>query len=181
MIVFGKLIIPLESLNDYYYNYLSKEGKDKIDLQTIIYLAYYSMNDFCAQFFGLIALFTGCAVVNLLTKIINWLIVKIQTKYRNQNRRCVEKYFKYINRYLKLTFSKSRLIIILISLIFVLVQSGLMINDFKFKSTHPNKTTSLTYFSDPFSIVVCFPIKFWIKNRKVFNLKNLKNLKNFKF
>ena len=106
---------------DYYDDYLSKEGKDKIDLQTIIYLAYYSMNDFYAQLFGLIALFTGCTVVNLLTKIINWLIGKIPTKYRNQNCRYVEKYLKYINRYLKITFSKSRLIIILISLIFVLV------------------------------------------------------------
>ena len=142
-----------------YFNYLSKEEKDKIDLQTIIYLAYYSMNDFYAQLFGLIALFTGFTVVNLLTKIINWLIEKTQTKYRNQNCRCVEKYLKYINRYLKLIFSKIRLIIILISLIFVLVQSGLMINDFRFKSRHPNKTTSLTYSSDPFSIVVCFPIE----------------------
>ena len=142
----------------YYDNYLSKEGKDKIDLQTIIYLAYYSMNDFYAQLFGLIALFTGCTVLNLLTKIINWLIEKIQNKYRNQNCRYVEKYLKCINRYLKLTSSKTRLIIILISLIFMLVQSGLMINDYRFKSTHPNKTTSLTYSSDPFSIVVCFPI-----------------------
>ena len=167
----------------YYDDYLSKEGKDKIDLQTIIYLAYYSMNDFYAQLFGLITLFTGCTVVNLLTKIINWLIVKIQTKYVNQNRRCVEKYLKYINRYLKLTFSKSRLIIILISLIFVLVQSGIMINDYRFKSANPNKTTSLTYSSDPFSIVVCFPIKVMIRNadRKVLNFKNFKILKSNNF
>ena len=167
--------------NNYYNNYLSKEGKDKIDLQTIIYLAYYSMNDFYAQLFGLIALFTGCTVVNLLTKIINWLNVKIQTKYGNQNRSYVEKYLKYIHRYLKLTFSKSRLIIILISLIFVLVQSGLMMNDFRFKSTHPNKTTSLTYSSDPFSIVVCFPIEVWIAYRKASNLQNIKILKSNNF
>ena len=166
----------------YYDDYLSKEGKDKIDLQTIIYLAYYSMNDFYAQLFGLIALFTGCTVVNLLTKIINWLIEKIQNKYRNQNCRYVEKYLKYINRYIKLTFSKSRLIIILISLIFVLVQSGLMINDFRFKSTHPNKTNSLTYSSDPFSIVVCFPIELvWIASRKESNFKNFEILESNNF
>ena len=160
----------------YYDNYLSKEGKDKIDLQTIIYLAYYSINDFYAQLFGLIALFTGCTVVSLLTKIINWLIKKIQTKYRNQNCR-------YVEKYLKLIFSKIRLIIILISLIFVLVQSGLMINDYRFKSTHPNKTTSLTYSSGQFSIVVCFPIEVWIRNadRKVLNLKNFKFLNSNNF
>ena len=160
--------------NSYYDGYLSKEGKDKIDLQTIIYLAYYSMNDFYAQLFGLIALFTGCTVVNLLTKIINWLIEKIQNKYRNQN--C-----KYVKKYLKLIFSKIRLIIILISLIFVLVQSGLMINDFRFKSRHPNKTTSLTYSSDPFSVVVCFPIEVWIKSRRVINFENFKILNSNNF
>ena len=165
--------------SNYYGLYLSKEGKDKIDLQTIIYLAHYSINDFYAQLFGLIALFTGCTVVNLLTKIINWLIEKTQNKYRNRYCRYVEKYLKYINRYLKLIFSKIRLIIILISLIFMLVQSGLMINDFRFKSTHPNKTTSLTYSSDPFSIVACFPIEVRIRNadRKVLNYLNFEILK----
>ena len=174
---YNTILIP-----PYYYDfYLSKQGKDKIDLQTIIYLAYYSMNDFYAQLFGLIALFTGCTVVNLLTKIINWLIEKIQSKYRNQNRRCVEKYLKYINRYLKLIFSKIRLIIILISLIFVLVQSGLMINDYRFKSANPNKTTSLTYSSDPFSVVVCFPIEESDKNDNILDIQDSKILKSNNF
>ena len=132
----------------YYDGYLSKEGKDKIDLKTIIYLAYYSMNDFYAQLFGLIALFTDATAVNLLIKIINWLIKKIKNKY-----------LKFIlNKHLKFIFSKIRLIIISFILIFVLIQNGLMINDFRFKSTYPNKTTSLTYSSDSFSIVVCFPL-----------------------
>ena len=150
-------IIAIEK--DYYDDYLSVEGKDKIDLQTIIYLAYYSMNDFYAQLFGLIALFTNATAVNLLIKIINWLIKKIKNKY-----------LKFIlNKHLKFIFLKIRLIIISFSLIFVLIQSGLMINDFRFKSTYPNKTTSLTYPSDPFSIVVCFPFEARISDRKVSN------------
>ena len=58
-----------------------------------------------------------------------------------------------------------------------------MINDFRFKSTHPNKTTSLTYSSDPFSILVCFPIEAWIRNadRKVLELQNLKTLNSNNF
>ena len=56
-----------------YNDYLLQEGKDKVDLQTNIYLAYYSMNDFYTQLFGLISLLTGATAVGLLTKIINLL------------------------------------------------------------------------------------------------------------
>ena len=142
------------------------------------------MNNFYAQLFGLIALFTDAAIVNLLTKIINWLIrkiTKIKNKYQNQYRRYIAKYIKYLNKYfkyakkyLKLIFSKIRLIVVSFGIIFVLFQSVLMINDFRFKSMYPNKTTSLTYSSKPFSILICFPIV--DQNNKIFKSRNFSKI-----
>ena len=168
------------SESDYYID-LTKGEKDKIDLQTIIYLAYYSINDFYAQLFGLIALFTDATIVDLLTKIINWLIEKIQNKYRIKYGRYKGKYLKYINKLHKLIYSKIRLIIISFSLIFVLVQSGIMINDFRSKSTYPNKTTSLTYSSEPFSIVLCFFNEEYDENDNILDIQDSEIVKSNNF
>ena len=141
----------------YYDEYLLKENKAKIDLQTNIYLAYYMMNDFYAQLFGLIALFTNATMVDLSTKIINWLAKKII--YQRKHRRYVVKYLRFIlKKNFKFILSKITLITILISLVFVLIQSGFMISDYRFNSKYPNKTSSLTYSSEPFSTVICFAI-----------------------
>ena len=169
--------------NDYYNNYLLKEGKDKVDLQTNIYLAYYSMNDFYAQLFGLISLLTGATAVGLLTKIINLLIsnqyfkiviVDLLTKIINwliKKVKCLTHLYKYL-KYLK--YLKTKSISVFICLIFVLVQSTLVVNDYRLKSAYPNKTSALTISSEPFSIVVCFPI--YKANDKILKTKNLAHI-----
>ena len=165
--------------HDYYNKYLIKEGRYKVDLQTNIYLAFYSVNDFYAQLFGLISLLTGATSVGLLTKIINLsinrtIIVDFLSKIINwpiKKVKCLTLLYKYL-KYLK--YLKANLVIVFICLILVLVQSALVVNDYKLKSAYPNKTSALTLSSEQFSIVVCFPI--YEANDKILKTKNLSHI-----
>ena len=178
--------------SSYYYNdYLLKNGKDKVDLQTNIYLSYYSMDDFYTQLFGLISLLTGATAVGLLTKIINSLInsqyfktiiVDLSTKIINlliKKIKCLTRLYKYL-KYQK--YLKTKLVIVFICLIFVLVQSALVVSDYRFKSAYPNKTSALTFSYDPFSIVVCIPIyKANAKKQKNKNLAHIEKVTESRF
>ena len=77
---------------------------------------------------------------------------------------------------LKLIFLKTKLVIVFICLILVLVQSALVVNDYRLKSAYPNKTSALTFSSEPFSIVVCFPI--YEENDIILNNENLAHIEN---
>ena len=78
-------------------------------------------------------------------------------------------------------FPKFKILLILISIIFVLFQSFLMLRDYHFKSNYPNKTGVLkfTLEYEPFSIVICFPIETIMgtgnETLKNHNLKSLKS------
>ena len=142
-------VVTAVKIDEYYYNeFLKKEGKDKVDLSSNIYSAYYSTEDYYLQLFGLLTLFTGTSVVRLFPAMLS-LSVKTFRKHNS-------KYYKFF-RIFRLTYPKIKFAITFLSFIFVLNQCLSMVTEFEFKLNYPNKTSSSMFISDPFSLVVCFP------------------------
>ena len=149
---FWEVVITLKIDDVYYRNHLQKEGKDKIDLQLNTYAAFYSMDDFYLQLFGLLALFTGTSVLRLLHALLSQALPvvtrKIEPLLRNE----------MLLRNFRLTLRNLKHAPTLLCFILVLVQGLAKVNEFRFHSSHPNRTSSLNFSSEPFSVVICFPL-----------------------
>ena len=155
---FWEVMISLKIDYFYYLDFLQEEGKEKVDLQLNTYVAFYSMDDFYLQLFGLLTLFTGTCVLKLLHPLLSLALRatarKIESLLRNEK---LLRIFRFAVRNLKY-------VPILLCLVFLLVQSLAMVNEFRFHSSHPNRTSSLNFSSEPFSIVICIPILLYEKN-----------------
>ena len=159
----------------YYRNYLKKDGKlEKVDLTTSIYSAYYSTDDYYLQLFGLLTLFTGTSVVRLLPALLS---LSVKT-FRRHN----FNYYRFF-RIFRLFYPKIKFTITFVSFIFVLNQCLAMFSEFEFKSNYPNKTSSSTFITDPFSLIVCIPIRYIIQSfgKDSKNFKESLYLKNHDF
>lgn len=130
---------------------LLKEGKDKVSLVTNTYLAYYSTDDYYLQLFGLLTLFAGTSIVRLIPALLSFSV----KKFKNHNL----VYYKFL-RIFRLSYPKVKFTITFISFIFILNEGLSMVNEFKCKSNHPNKTSVSIFVSEPFSLVACIPIIF---------------------
>lgn len=131
----------------YFKKYLEHKGVNKIDLKTNIYKAYYSLQDFYPQLFGLLSLFTGASVISILQKLFDKTI-KAARKFN----------------YLKFILSRLKIVIIVIVVSINLYISYLFIEDYNLKLNYPNRTLSLTYSSKPFSLIFCIPLEILIYN-----------------
>ena len=133
---FWEVVITLKIDHDYYRDCLQKEGKQKIDLQLNTYAAFYSMDDFHLQLFGLLALFTGTSVLRLLHALLSVVLPltvrKIEPLFRNEK----------LLRIFRLVLKNLKHAPTLLCLVFVLVQGLTMINEFRFHSSYPNRTSS---------------------------------------
>ena len=142
---FWEVVISLK--NDEIFRLNSKEGKDNINLQLNTYAAFYSMDDFYLQLFGLLSLFTGTSVLGLLHILLLLASQKIKPLLKS----------KKLLRIFRLTLRNLKKVLTLLCFVLVLVQSLTMVNEFRFHSSHPNRTSSLNFSSEPFSVVICFP------------------------
>ena len=148
---FWEVVISMKIDYDYYVDYLQKEeGKEKVDLQLNTYAAFYSMNDFYLQLFGLLTLFTGTSVLRLLHSILSLVLSvatrKIEPLLRNEK----------LLRIFRLILSNLKHVPTLLCFVLFLVQGLAMVNEFRFHSNYPNRTSSLNFSSEPFSVVICF-------------------------
>ena len=147
---FWEVVITLKIDYRYYKDYLQQEGKEKIGLQLNTYVAFYSMDDFYLQLFSLLTLFTGTSVLTLLHALLSIVMPvtarKIEPLLRNEK---LLRIFRLVLRNLKHTPT-------LLCFVLVLVQGLVMVNEFRFHSSHPNRTSSLNVSSEPFSVVICF-------------------------
>ena len=168
---FWEIIITSKIDNFYYNNHLRKEGKDKVSLKLNTYVAFYSMNDFYLQFFSLLALFTGTTALSLLNALFSRTFEKLEAYLKNQK----------LLRLLRLAHPNLRHVLTLLGFVLVLIQGLNMLNEFKFNSAHPNKTTTLNFSSEPFSIVLCFPIENAERDRDIKENRNSVILNNFSF
>ena len=150
---FWEVMITLKIDDDYYRDFLQKEGIGKIDLKLNTYAAFYSMRDFYLQLFGLLALFTGTSVLRLLhaflSRALPLVAQRIEPHLKNEK----------ILKIFRLAHPNLKHVLTLLSLVFVLVQGLAMISEFQFHSNHPNRTSTLNFSAEPFSVVACFPIK----------------------
>ena len=140
-------IFEIMQIKEYYYeNILLKEKFDKIDFYTRIYRAYYSTNDFWLQWFGLIALFSNTSVFYLLP----FLIILLAKKLKILN-----------HKYFVLIFPKFKIFLVIFSLIFILMQSLLMVKEYDSKSKYPNRTgnANFQFESQPILLTICYPIE----------------------
>lgn len=130
----------------YYEQIYSKEVKEKFDIKTAIYLAYYSTTDWWLQFFGLLTLFTNTSFVSLVSYSVHSTAKQLR----------IDQHI-----YFRLIFSKFKIYLVAFSLLFVLLQANSMIREHKFKANYPNKTSILKFTSEfePFSMVICFPVE----------------------
>ena len=146
---FWEVVINLKIDYRYYRDYLQEEGKDKVDLQLNTYTAFYSMDDFCLQLFGLLALFTGTSVLRLLHALLSLALPvatrKIEPLLKNEK----------LLRIFRLVLPNLKHALTLLCLVLVLVQGLAMVNEFRFQSSHPNRTSTLNVSSEPFSVVIC--------------------------
>ena len=148
---FWEVVITLKIYHFYYLNYLIKEGIEKVILHLNTYVAFYSMDDFYLQLFGLLVLFTGTSVLKLLHALLSLVLPvasrKIEPLLRNEK----------LLRIFRLVLSNLKHVLTLLCLVLVLVQGLAMVNEFRFHSSHPNRTSILKFSSKPFSVVICFP------------------------
>ena len=149
---FWEVVITLKIDYDYYLDYLQKEGNDKVDLHLNTYNAFYSMEDFCLQLFGLLTLFTGTSVLRLgqaiVSRTLRVIARKIEPLLKNEK----------LLRIFRLIISNLKHVPFLLSLVLVLVQGLAMVKEFHFLSSYPNRTGTLNFSSEPFSVVTCFPL-----------------------
>ena len=167
---FWEVVITLKIDRLYYEKYLLKEGKDKVNLQLNTYAAFYSMDDFYLQLFGLLALFTGTSVLRLLHAVLAWATKRIEPLLKNEK----------LLRTSRLVHQKLKAALTLLSFVLVLTQGLAMVNEFRFHSSYPNRTSSLNFSSEPFSVVICFPILVYEdgktnEGKKFFLLRNLRD------
>ena len=148
---FWEVVITLKIDYEYYRNHLQQEGKQKVDLQLNTYVAFYSMDDFYLQLFGLLVLFTGTSVLRLLHALLSLIlpmaIRKIEPLLKNEK----------LLRIFRLVLPKLKHVLTLLSIVLVLVQGLAIVNEFRFHSGYPNRTSTLNVSSEPFSVVICFP------------------------
>ena len=152
-------IFEIMQIKEYYYkNILLKEKFDKIDFYTKIYKAFYSTDDFWLQWFGLIALFLNTSVFYLLP----FLVILLAKKLKILN-----------HKYFILIFPKFKIFLVILILIFIIIQSLLMVKEYDSKSKYPNKTGNLNFQfeSQPILLTICYPIENWTLNES----KILKN------
>ena len=127
----------------HYERFRKKHGKPKIELTQVLYRGHYSMEDYSLQLFGLFTLFSGTSVLAALVRLSDALTKRIHTT----------------NKYLKFVISKNKFVLVLVTSAYILIQSAVMLTDYRFRSNYPNKTSILNFTSDPFSLVVCFPVE----------------------
>ena len=148
---FWEVMITQKIKRLYYKNYLEKENQKKVDLQLNTYAAFYSMNDFHLQLFGLLALFTGTSVFKPLHALLSLALPvaarKIEPLLKN------EKLLKIF----RLALPNLKHILTLLCFAFILTQGLAMINEFSLHPSHPNRISAVTFSSEPFSVVICFP------------------------
>ena len=168
---FWEEVITLKIDHDYYRAYLQNEGKDKVDLQLNTYVAFYSMDDFCLQLFGLLALFTGTSILGLLHALLSLTNKKLTAHFKNER----------LLRILRSAYPKLKFALTLLSFGFVLSQSLVMISEFRFHSSHPNRTSTLNFSSEPFSVVFCFCIENSEGDGKIEAGRNSAILRNLSF
>lgn len=155
----------------YYEEFLLQEGKEKVCLLSNIYSAYYSTDDYYLQLFGLLGLFTGTSIVRLLPALLLLLVKKLKRHHSS--------YYKFF-RIFRLIYPKIRFTICFLSFVFVLNQSLLMVKEFEFNSEFPNKTSSISFINDSFSLVVCFPIAHaFYKDGEISKKRNSRLLKKY--
>lgn len=124
--------------------------QEKVALFTKTRSAFYSTDDYYLQLFGLLTLFTGTSIVKLLPSLMSLSVKNFKRHHF--------KYYKFL-RFFRLIHPKIRFTITFIGFIFVLNQGLSMVNEFNIKSNYPNMTSSSNFISEPFSLVVCFPIE----------------------
>ena len=172
---FWEVVITLKIDRDYYEDYLQEEGKDKLNLQQNTYVAFYSMDDFYLQLFGLLTLFTGTSILRLLHALLSMVVPvasrKIEPLLRNEK----------LLRIFRLVLPNLKHFLTLLGLVLVLVQGLAMVNEFRFHSSHPNRTTTLNVSSEPFSVVICFPIENYLEDEEIEEGSNSEILRNFSF
>ena len=146
---FWEVVINLKIDYRYYWDYLQEEGTEKADLQLNTYVAFYSMDDFYLQLFGLLTLFTGTSVLRLLHALLSLALPvatrKIEPLLKNEK----------ILRIFRLALANLKHVLTLLCLVLVLVQGLPMINEFRFNSSYPNRTSTFNVSSEPFSVVIC--------------------------
>ena len=149
---FREVVITLKIDFYYYLNFLQEEEKGKVRLQQNTYAAFYSMDDFYLQLFGLLTLFTGTSVLRLLQALLSLTLQmasqKIEPLLKNEK----------LLRIFRLVFRNLKHAPTLLCLALVFIQGLVMVNEFRFHSSHPNRTSSLNFSSEPFSLIICFPI-----------------------
>ena len=179
---FWEVVITLKIDEDYYQDLPQDKKRKKVDLKLNTYIAFYSMNDFYLQLFSLIALFTGNSVLRLLHAIHSLAAKKIQRIKKSKKLKSLKKYCKNkkILKVFRLVCPNFKHVLTLLSLVIVLVRGLIMINEFRFHSSHPNRTSTLNFSSEPFSVVVCFPIENFIDG-EIIKGRNSEILRNFSF
>ena len=145
---FWEVVNALKIDYSYYTHYLRREGKGQVDLQVNTYAAFYSMNDFHLQLFGLLALFTGTSALRLLQALLSLMARKIEPLLKNEK----------LLQIFRLAIPNLKNVPILLCFVLVLIQGLAMVNEFRFHSSYPNRTSTLNFSSEPFSIVMCLPI-----------------------
>ena len=142
---FWEVVISLKN-DEIFHSQKDESGNVNLELNT--YAAFYSMDDFYLQLFGLLALFTGTSVLRLLHVLLLLASRKIEPLLKNEK----------LLRIFRLVLQKLKHLLTLLCLVLVLMQGLATVNQFRFDSSYPNRTNSLNFSSEPFSVVICFPL-----------------------
>lgn len=149
----------------YYEKFLNDSKTEHIKMDTTIYQAFYSMNDFefAVQLFGLITLFTSTSLVGTLPTFLKRLLKRLLRKV------CPKPVTYNCNRYYKLIAPKISVAIILFGIAFLAEQSTRMLREFHFQTAYPNRTSVMNFSSElrPVDLILCFPIELIIHNDSV--------------
>ena len=139
-----------------------KNGRMEINIKTEIFRAYYSSTQFWSQFFGLLTLFTSTSVTDTVPHLMSLAAKKLKTSHQ-----------AYFVRFLP----KIKLSLVIFSSIFILAQSILMITDYRFEKSFPNKTIIWNFSSEPFSVIICLPVEtLFYGDKKIEKDRNLRIL-----
>lgn len=147
---FWEVIVVVKIDSDYYYSFLQNEGKEKVDLRTEVYSVYYPNDGYYLQLFGLLTLFCGTSILRLLPALLSLAVSKCRKHHL--------RYYRLL-RVFWVVYPKIKFTLTFFSFLFVLNLSLIMVDEFKLNSRYPNMTRTLNYTSEPFSVVVCFPVE----------------------
>ena len=151
------------------YNTITLRGNNRMEIhfESFFYKAYYSTTQFWLQLFGLFALFTSTSVTHTVPHLMSLAAKKLKASHQI-----------YFDRF----FPKFKLVLFIFSTIFILAQSILMIIDYKFEKSFPNRTAIWKFSSKPFSLFICLPIETLIYNDSAIEEgRNSQILRNLSF